>query len=85
MTCELINILKRIHAKNIIHQDLKPQNIMRNSKGSLVIIDFGLSTILPLNYLATISKQKKRGFIGTPRYASIAAHQGTVQTPKDDI
>lgn len=85
MTCELLNILKRIHAKHIIHQDLKPQNIMRNTKGSLVIIDFGLSAVLPLNYSSTIHKQKKRGFIGTPRYASIAAHQGLVQTPKDDI
>ena len=58
---------------------------MRNSKGALVIIDFGLSAILPLNYASTITKQKKRGFIGTPRYASIAAHQGFIQTPKDDI
>ena len=61
MTCELLNILKRIHAKHIIHQDLKPQNIMRNTKGSLVIIDFGLSAVLPLNYSSTIHKQKKEG------------------------
>lgn len=84
MTMELLNILKRIHARNIIHQDLKPQNIMRNGKGGLVIIDFGLSTILPPN-CSSIVKQKKRGFIGTPRYASISAHKGLIQTPKDDI
>ena len=47
---------------------------MRNAKGSLVIIDYGLSAVLPLNYSSTFTKQKKRGFIGTPRYASIAAH-----------
>lgn len=85
MTCELLHILRKIHAKHIIHQDLKPQNIMKNRKGNLIIIDFGLSTILPLNYTSIISRQKKRGFVGTPRYASIAAHQGQVQTPKDDI
>lgn len=28
---------------------------------------------------------KKRGFIGTPRYASLAAHNGCAQKPKDDI
>ena len=30
MTNELIQILKRIHEKGVIPQDLKPQNIMRN-------------------------------------------------------
>ena len=32
-----------------------------------------------------MGKQKKKGFIGTPRYASVAAHQGLAQGPKDDI
>ena len=57
---------------------------MRNSKGSLLIIDYGLSSFYQ-PYSGSISKQKKRGFVGTPRYASIAAHQGLVQTPKDDV
>lgn len=43
MTSELIQILRLIHDKGIIHQDLKPQNIMRNELGSFVIIDYGLS------------------------------------------
>lgn len=48
MASELIQVLKQIHERKIIHQDLKPQNIMRNAQGNLVIIDFGLSTfILP--------------------------------------
>lgn len=55
---------------------------MRNKKGGLVIIDFGLSSLLPR---AQVPKSKKIGFIGTPRYASIAAHQGIAQNPKDDI
>ena len=43
LAIELLTILKKIHAKGVIHQDLKPQNIMRNSSGNLTIIDFGLS------------------------------------------
>ena len=31
LAVELIQILRRIHEKNIIHQDLKPQNIMRRN------------------------------------------------------
>lgn len=45
MTSDLIQILKQIHERGIIHQDLKPQNIMRNNQGNLVIIDFGLSAM----------------------------------------
>lgn len=45
MTTELLQIMKEIHSKSIVHQDLKPQNIMRTAEGSFVIIDFGLSTI----------------------------------------
>lgn len=54
---------------------------MRKKDGSLVIIDFGLSLFLsePKN------QNKKRGFVGTPRYASCAAHKGECQKPKDDI
>ena len=32
-----------------------------------------------------MGKSRKRGFVGTPRYASVAAHKGTIQGPKDDI
>lgn len=44
LAVELLQILRRIHSQRIIHQDLKPQNIMRNNDGSLVLIDFGLSS-----------------------------------------
>lgn len=56
---------------------------MRNQKGSFYIIDFGLSSLLSTNYQD--KQHKKRGFVGTPRYASLAAHHGLVQKPKDDI
>lgn len=45
MTTELLLIMKEIHSRSVVHQDLKPQNIMRTAEGAFVIIDFGLSTI----------------------------------------
>ena len=73
----------------MVHQDLKPQNIMRNQLGGLVLIDFGLASVYQLpqnrNLGLNIIKNKKRGFVGTPRYASLASHNGCPQLPKDDI
>jgi serine/threonine protein kinase len=41
---DLLPSLKFIHERNIIHRDIKPQNIMRRaSDGKLVLIDFGAS------------------------------------------
>jgi serine/threonine protein kinase len=38
--------LKAIHSKNIIHRDMKSDNILVNLKGDVKIADFGLSTNL---------------------------------------
>ncbi|MDY7004173.1 MAG: serine/threonine-protein kinase [Cyanobacteriota bacterium] len=39
---EILEVLKYIHQQNVIHRDLKPQNIMRRkSDGKIVLIDFG--------------------------------------------
>jgi len=46
---ELLNILKFVHERGIIHRDIKPPNIMRRSQpasteqGSLVLIDLGIA------------------------------------------
>lgn len=39
--------LRQIHAKNVIHKDINPSNIVYNPKtGQLKLIDFGISTVL---------------------------------------
>ena len=40
---QLINGLDYIHSKNIVHSDLKPENLLLCNKNILKIIDFGLS------------------------------------------
>ncbi len=43
----VIKAVKYLHERNIIHRDLKENNILTNNKGDIHIIDFGLSTIYP--------------------------------------
>lgn len=41
MIRKILKILNSIHKRNIIHKDLKTQNILIDSKGNLEICDFG--------------------------------------------
>lgn len=90
LALEIFDILEHIHEKNIIHLDLKPENIMigTNDKSGkqLFIIDYGLSK----NYIDQIKKShiefnKTNIFTGTYSYASLNSHLGFEQSRRDDL
>jgi len=43
-TYQLLKSLKKIHEHNIIHRDIKPDNIFVININSIIIGDFGLAT-----------------------------------------
>lgn len=47
---QILNGLLYIHSKNIIHCDIKPENILIHNDYSLKISDFGIATALDLNH-----------------------------------
>ena len=41
MIRKILKILNNIHKRNVLHKDLKSQNILIDAKGNLKICDFG--------------------------------------------
>lgn len=74
---QLITILENVHNRSVIHRDLKPENILmgrENESHMVYIIDYGISKIYRDGQGRHITFKENKPFIGTTRYASIAAH-----------
>ena len=85
----MISRIEYIHAKNLIHRDVKPENFLMGLARKhtiLYIIDYGLAkkykdpkTNVHIPYI------DGKSLTGTARYASINTHLGIEQSRRDDL
>ncbi|NJP07728.1 MAG: protein kinase, partial [Chloroflexaceae bacterium] len=72
---QLLDVLEYLHQQQIIHRDIKPANLKLTSKGTIMLLDFG------------IAKQNTGGhtIIGTPGFAPPEQMQGRGTDARSDM
>lgn len=81
---QLANALQYAHQHSIVHRDIKPQNILMESDGTPIILDFGLAKVENTNQLQWTQSGE---VLGTPAYMPPEQIDGSVGVigPASDI
>src|SRR5437879_12143917 len=69
-----------IHEKGILHRDIKPQNLMFRTDGSLAVVDFGIA-----KHIDAADRTGHGEILGTPRYMSPEQVQGRALDLRTDM
>jgi eukaryotic-like serine/threonine-protein kinase len=79
---QLAGALAAAHAENVVHRDLKPQNILVDKNDQVYISDFGLAK----SYAeGAIGMTQAGALLGTPRYMSPEQVEGKPTDGRSDI
>lgn len=77
---DLCRALSAVHAAGLLHRDVKPQNVMREQGGRIVLMDFGAGKerrVTPFDAGTDLA--------GTPLYTAPELWRGDRATPQSDI
>ncbi|GAB2199622.1 bifunctional protein-serine/threonine kinase/phosphatase [Sessilibacter sp. MAH4] len=73
--------LQAFHRQEMVHQDLRPNNIMIDRDGVVKIIDFGSTKVAGISDIV----QRNEGIVGTAQYTAPEYYLGYLGTSRSDI
>lgn len=77
----ILEVLAACHRKNVIHRDLKPQNVMvARESGAIRVLDFGVSRMTSLADLTQSGTT-----LGSPQYMAPELFAGNTYDPRTDL
>lgn len=88
LAIQLIEHIRYMHCCYFLHRDLKPENMLMGvgPKSHIVkLVDMGLTKKYITESGEHIPWETDRPFLGTLRYAPLAAHRGEVSTRANDL
>ena len=77
---QILRALQHAHDKGIVHRDVKPQNIMLISDGTIKVTDFGIA-----RFSRSETRTMTDGAIGSVHYISPEQAKGNVTDAKTDL
>jgi serine/threonine protein kinase/uncharacterized protein HemY len=91
VVCQILDALAEAHSRGIVHRDIKPQNVMINTREQVKVLDFGLvkllgGTIGESDAHRRSSLLSRPGqFAGTPPYMSPEQARGAAVDARSDL
>lgn len=77
--------LRAFHRKEMLHQDLKPENIVFDSNGIVKIIDFGSVKIAGIAEIVPVEVDTEANILGTLNYTAPEYHLNQRGSVKSDL
>ena len=76
---QIVRGLAAIHARGVLHRDLKPDNVMVDGRGHARIMDFGVAS------LSRDTSRRTAAFKGTPAYVAPEQFLGAPPSSRTDV
>ena len=80
ITLQLLSALSHAHSENIVHRDIKPQNILVTQDGKVKVLDFGIAKALSSTTITQTGM-----FMGSPGYISPEQAEGQKVDGRSDL